>query len=551
MIHHIRCFWRPGRALTLAMATLGALLFSVAPASAQIAYIPVDKPGNKVVVYDFGTNTEVTAITGFSRPLGVAVRPGGAEVYISELLTGKLKVIETATNTITTEIPIGFGAYWVVFTPDGSTAYVSHLNPGSNIDVIDTDTQTNIGTIPGTVFHGGMAVSADGSTLYASSWFGTPGKVSVISTGTNTVTSTFSTVQEPGGVHLSPDEQRLYVMGSRTGASQALRVHDLTPGATFGDVISNTPLTGPSEQGALSPDGNRFFAPDANSANLHVVDTTTALPLAPEAGSPYVLPSFRNVGAAFTPDGSRLLIANTSTKDVILVDAAAPSTVIHTVPMGSAVWMYGNPFLPPNPDVDGDGVLNEDDLCPDTPAGAAVNADGCSLAQLQGPPGADGVNGATGATGPAGATGSQGIQGIPGAPGATGATGDAGPAGPAGPPGATGAAGATGSSGEQGIQGVPGTTGATGATGAQGIPGIPGATGAEGAQGEGLQPGSLLMLPAGSPAPAGYTLIDTFELNPQRPGSAKSSGKSSSKSSSKSSKGGGNGRLAVDVYVRD
>ena len=192
-----------------------------------------------------------------------------------------------------------------------------------------------------------------------------------------------------------------------------------------------------------------------------------------------------------------------------------------------SVYVFG----PPDLDADGDGVDIPGDLCPDTPAGEAVNFFGCTLAQLQGDPGADGLNGATGPTGATGATGIQGIQGIQGAPGATGATGDAGPAGPAGPTGATGATGATGSSGEQGIQGVPGITGDTGATGAQGIPGIPGATGADGAQGEGLQPGSLLMLPAGSPVPAGYTLIDTFELNPQRPGSAKSSSKSSSKSS--------------------
>ena len=35
-----------------------------------------------------------------------------------------------------------------------------------------------------------------------------------------------------------------------------------------------------------------------------------------------------------------------------------------------------------NDDVDGDGVLNVDDLCPNTPAGEAVNDDGCSNGQL-------------------------------------------------------------------------------------------------------------------------------------------------------------------------
>ncbi|WP_299527448.1 endonuclease, partial [uncultured Lutibacter sp.] len=35
-----------------------------------------------------------------------------------------------------------------------------------------------------------------------------------------------------------------------------------------------------------------------------------------------------------------------------------------------------------NPDIDGDGVDNVDDLCPNTPAGETVNADGCSNGQL-------------------------------------------------------------------------------------------------------------------------------------------------------------------------
>jgi len=35
-----------------------------------------------------------------------------------------------------------------------------------------------------------------------------------------------------------------------------------------------------------------------------------------------------------------------------------------------------------NPDTDGDGVLNEDDVCPNTPAGETVNDDGCSNGQL-------------------------------------------------------------------------------------------------------------------------------------------------------------------------
>ncbi|KFM18813.1 Outer membrane porin F protein [Marine Group I thaumarchaeote SCGC AAA799-P11] len=40
---------------------------------------------------------------------------------------------------------------------------------------------------------------------------------------------------------------------------------------------------------------------------------------------------------------------------------------------------YGNPVIPPATDSDGDGVIDENDLCPETPPGAEVDADGCEI----------------------------------------------------------------------------------------------------------------------------------------------------------------------------
>ena len=124
-----------------------------------------------------------------------------------------------------------------------------------------------------------------------------------------------------------------------------------------------------------------------------------------------------------------------------------------------------------------------------------------TVANLQGPQGAQGTPGVTGPagamgpTGLQGPTGPQGIQGVTGAQGnqgitgptgnngATGATGPQGQAGPTGSAGQVGATGATGSTGSQGPTGAVGATGNTGATGATGIQGNAGATGPTGIQG--------------------------------------------------------------------
>jgi hypothetical protein len=149
---------------------------------------------------------------------------------------------------------------------------------------------------------------------------------------------------------------------------------------------------------------------------------------------------------------------------------------------------------------------------------------------VAGPTGPTGPQGPQGVPGPPGTTGPQGPAGPPGVQGATGPQGPAGPAGPTGPrgaqgetglqglPGPAGPQGATGVQGPQGAIGPQGSAGATGAQGPQGPvgptgpQGPQGVTGPTGPQGEGLFPGSLLLLPAGSPAPAGYTLVGTFEM---------------------------------------
>jgi hypothetical protein len=147
----------------------------------------------------------------------------------------------------------------------------------------------------------------------------------------------------------------------------------------------------------------------------------------------------------------------------------------------------------------------------------------------EGPAGPQGSEGPAGPQGPEGAPGPQGPAGPSGAQGPQGAPGPAGPIGPQGPEGAQGPQGATGAIGPQGPAGAPGAAGPQGAPGPQGPAGSQGPQGPIGAigpigpqgpagpagpQGEGLFSGSLLMVPSGSPVPAGYSFVGTFDLSP-------------------------------------
>jgi collagen triple helix repeat protein len=117
--------------------------------------------------------------------------------------------------------------------------------------------------------------------------------------------------------------------------------------------------------------------------------------------------------------------------------------------------------------------------------------------------------GTQGPPGPAGAQGEPGPQGPAGPEGAAGAPGAMGPQGPVGPQGSQGVPGPAGATGPQGLQGVPGPAGPAGP---QGLQGLSGPAGPAGPQGEGLFAGSMVMIAAGGPAPAGYDYVGTYGL---------------------------------------
>ena len=103
-------------------------------------------------------------------------------------------------------------------TPDGSKVYVtnSFFTPGT-VSVIDTSTDTVIATISSVDLFfspNGVAVSPDGSKVYVTNSFsqpGAPGTVSVIDTATNTVSATIPVGTEPEGVAVKPDGSKVYV----------------------------------------------------------------------------------------------------------------------------------------------------------------------------------------------------------------------------------------------------------------------------------------------------------------------------------------------------
>ena len=81
---------------------------------------------------------------GGERPVAIAITPDGKTAYVTNIGSGTVTPIATATNTAGTPIPVGSDPDAIAFTPDGKTAYVA--NSGS-------DTVTPIATATNTAGH--------------------------------------------------------------------------------------------------------------------------------------------------------------------------------------------------------------------------------------------------------------------------------------------------------------------------------------------------------------------------------------------------------------
>jgi len=88
----------------------------------------------------------------------VAITPDGNRAYVPSIKVDTVSVINTATNTVITTVPVGTFPFGAAITPDGTRAFVTIINPGT-VSVINTATNTVTATIPVGECPFGIAIS--------------------------------------------------------------------------------------------------------------------------------------------------------------------------------------------------------------------------------------------------------------------------------------------------------------------------------------------------------------------------------------------------------
>lgn len=279
-------------------------------------------------------------------PLAMALHPDGRHLVITNNGWSKpsLRVVDLEQREVRQKLPLDNAWLGLVWSPDGKRLYSAgaadnsinevewkegRLVPKAEIRIAPPQKSEWASAIENPGFVAGLALSPDGSTLYAAEVFGEA--VVAVDLASRTVRARAALPAEAYGVLASPDGRAVYV--SVWGAA---RVAVLDPGtlAVQGEIAVGEH---PSSM-LLSRDGRHLFVACANTNAVFVADLAARAaieqikvalsPNAPAGSTPNAL--------ALSPEGDTLFVANADNNTVAVVDVRRPgqSRFLGFIPTG-------------------------------------------------------------------------------------------------------------------------------------------------------------------------------------------------------------------------
>ena len=279
--------------------------------------------GIKVVLF---SALVLAVLLGFALlPANTASAQSTPMIYVINLVSNDVTVINPQTDTVVTTIPGVSAPRKIEATPDGTRVYTVG---GVTATVIDTSTNMISDTFPlSRATADGLAISPNGKRAYAgASPFGGV-MVLDINPSSPTFNSELTRILDapvtisPDHMVVSPDSSQVFISDPNSVLSSTLasiiRVDAVTLTPTFG------PDLGGSTNLVFDPDGSRLFLTDCTfpDLGLSIIDPTTLLPTTKLIDGDCVQ------GIAVSSDG-KLVYAGDSTTDeiqVVDVDTSSPT----------------------------------------------------------------------------------------------------------------------------------------------------------------------------------------------------------------------------------
>ena len=290
-------------------------------------------------------------------PQSIAISPDGTRAYVGHVNSqshnsSQLTVIDLTTNTLLSPVTVtGANTHGVAFSPDGSTVLAT-TSTVSGINYIDA-----VSSVPSAFYNManpyGLTLTRDGSLAFLPTSANT---VEIVDVAGQVQAGVIGTQFNPSSVKLSPDETTAYITIFTDNALQVADVSSETIVSTLSGLFYPVEIE-------ISPDGTTGYI--ANEQSVLVVDLTVSPPSpgpiipAPTTSELTVQP------IELTPNGSKLLavggfdlltIVDTATNAIDAQITVLPEPVaVKVSPCGTRVYVV-------NRDSDAVTVIDISDL---------------------------------------------------------------------------------------------------------------------------------------------------------------------------------------------
>ena len=299
--------------------------------------VAVNPDSDSVTVLDAQSLQILAEIPVGDDPRTLAIAPDSLSALVTNHTGATLSLLDLAQLVEVGSYAVGSMPYGVV--TDGARVFVSEFAPG-HVGVLDHNSGERLAHIAVAPFPAGLALSADGASLYVTHLFS--GRVTLIdarslevkaniTTGASTNLSQF--------VAISPNGDKAYLPQTRSNVTNTAMLFDSTvfPVVNVLDLgafrlivrervtldTADRPVNMPFAV-ALSPDGKMLYLANAGSDDLSVIDLST------NQGVAHISVGANPRGIAITPDGTRVFVNNVLDGTLSVIDTGT-LTVTETV----------------------------------------------------------------------------------------------------------------------------------------------------------------------------------------------------------------------------
>src|SRR5579875_2966280 len=324
--------------------------YSVTPPPGYTVYptqgsIDVNGPSTTTLVF-----TPVTSIGVGQGPQSIAYDSNNGDIYVANLYSGTVSVINGAINTVSKTISVGTDPTAILYDPANKEIYVAN-SYSNNVSVISDSTNQVVDTIPAGTYPSYLLFDSANGYIYVSN--NGQGTVTIINGADNSIKNTVSVGQGPQGM-ATDSSGNVYVANSNsytisvisassnsvtntvTGvyANPSLVAYDSANSEIYAmgsDVvypISNYQAGNPIQLSGGEADGiifanNSIYVADGNTVS--VISGSTLTPITVGTGAQNML---------YDPNNNLVYVANYGGSSISVISSS--NTVVSTITVGSA-----------------------------------------------------------------------------------------------------------------------------------------------------------------------------------------------------------------------